>query len=369
MVWTNFVAFAFLVFILVKSSEYFVDAIARVAKYLGVSEFVIGLTVIAIGTSLPELGSSVMASLAGSTELAVGNIIGSNMANIGLILGMGTVAVSLKTNRRIFLRDCLILLSISSLVFILSLDGSFSFVDGLVLLLLAPLYIGYLLKFRPHIREHLYKLTDYLEISRRFNIMRLGVPEEQLTKDLKKEVYEDFVGKGFDLEEYKKVRNRISIFRKNILKDVAIALGGGVAIYLSASFLIPVAVDIATFFGVSNTVIGASLIAIGTSLPELAVSVTALKRGFGGLFLGNMIGSNIFNMTIVMGLAAMANPLNMLPSTIHFALPFMLILTGLLFIFVRTRWQIKHYEGAILLGMYLLFLYLLITGPPNLFML
>jgi len=349
MIWLHLGLLAGLLLVLVKSSDFFVDAVARIAKYLGVSEFVIGLTVIAIGTSLPELGTEVMAAFAGETELAVGDIIGSCMANIGLILGLGAVFVSLRT---------------------FAVDGAVTFFEGLILLSLAPLYIAYLLKFRPRFRQNLYKLDEYLALSRNLNkLIHLGAPAKKLAKDLKKEVYEDFVGKGFDLEGYRNVRSRISMFKLSITRDVFIAIAAGVMIYVSARYIVPLAVEIATYLGVSNNVIGASLIAIGTSFPELAVSIVSLRKGFGNMFLGNMIGSNIFNLTLVTGSAALITPLTMLPENTSFAIPFLVILTSLLFIFVRTRWKIRKFEGAILLAAYLIFLYLLIFGGGSLFIL
>jgi cation:H+ antiporter len=345
---------------LVKSSDYFVEAVARIAKYLGVSEFVIGLTVIAIGTSLPELGSSLMASFSGETELAVGAIMGSNIANIGLILGLSSVIVILKTNKRIFLRDALILFSITMLLYYFCLDGSLSFFEGLALFSLVPIYLAYLFKLNPHIRKSLYNMGGYLSES--FDhIWRPGKYRKKYSK--KKDSYEDFVWQGFDLEEYRKVSARVSRFKKAILKDFGIAILAGVMIYISARFLIPIAVDMATLFGVTQNVIGATLIAVGTSLPELSVSVSSIRKGFGNMLLGNMIGSNIFNMTLVGGLSAMVNPLEIAPSTLAVSLPMVTIVTGLLFIFIRTSWKIKRYEGAALFMIYSYFIfYMLSTG-------
>lgn len=370
MIWLSLALLAGLLLILVKSSDFFVDAVARIAKYMGVSEFVIGLTLIAIGTSLPELGTSLMACLEGVTELAVGNILGSNIANIGLILGLGAVMVEIKTNRQIFLRDCLILLGISLLFYFLALDGSLTFYEGLLLLATIPPYMAYLFKFKPHFRERLFRIEKYLSLSHRLNrLVRMGAPERKLAKDLKSEVYEDFVWKGFDIETYQGVRSRVSRFGKDILKDMAVMLGSGIAVYLSARYMVPVAVEVATHFGVTENVIGATIIAIGTSFPELSVSFSAARKGFRGMLLGNIVGSSIFNLALIGGLSAVVTPLAILPTTLYLSLPYMMLLTVVLFVFVRTRWRVKHYEGALLMGAYFLFLYLLLTNGGSLFML
>ena len=363
MVLVQFALLAFLLFVLVKSSDIFVEAVARIAKYLGVSEFVIGLTVISIGTTLPELGSSTMAAMAGVTELAVGNVVGSVIANIGFILGLSSILVLIKTTKQIFMRDCLVLFSITMVFSIFSYDGTVSLIEGLILLTLAPIYVAYLFRFRPHIRKEVYNFKDYLAKSYKFNhLIHFGAPTKRLEQDLKKEVYEDFVGKGFDLEEYKNVRNRLSRFRTSISKDLTISLFAVVMIYLSARYLIPVAIELAMDLGMGGNVIGATLIAFGTSLPELFVSISSIKKGFSNMLLGNMIGANIFNLTLVAGAAALISPLNIMPTTIAISLPIMILLTGMLFIFARTGWRIKRYEGAALLLVYVAFIYLLLSG-------
>lgn len=352
----------FFLAVLIKSSDYFVEAVARIANYFGVSEFVIGLTVIAIGTSLPELGSSFMASLEGVSELAVGNIIGSNIANIGLILGLSTIIRSVKTGRKIFIRDALILLGVSCLFFIFSSDSSLDFFEGAILFSIVPLYILYLFEVGTAIRKKLYRMNVYFDSIRRIFGDAPELSEKISDKLLTKEQYDDFVGKGFDIEGYKKLSTRVSKFRKKILKDVVISLASGVLIYMSAKYMIPEAVALASGLGVTENIIGATLIAFGTSLPELSVSISSIRKGFSDMLLGNIMGSNLFNLALVGGLSAMANPLNALPVTRQVSLPLMLSMTGFLFIFIRTKWRVERYEGAILFSFYLLFIILLVSG-------
>jgi len=161
---------------------------------------------------------------------------------------------------------------------------------------------------------------------------------------------------GFDIEAYDNVKDRISFFKKGLVKDLAILSVAGLGIYLSSSYLIPTVVILAEHFGVSTSIIGSTIVAIGTSLPELSVSISSVRRGFGNLVLGNVIGSNIFNMAFVGGVSAMIKPLNVIPQNINSAFPIMLLSTLFLFAFVRTDWRVKKYEGIVLFTMYLIFL-------------
>lgn len=364
MVLVHFLLLAFLIIVLVKSSDFFVEAVARISKIFGVSELVIGLTVVAIGTSLPELASSLMASFAGETDLAIGNIVGSNIANMGLIIGVSAVFVMLKTNRKIFLRDGLIVMGISLLFTFLCIDGTLSQTDGLLLLIIVPIYLAYLFEVQPKLRARVYSIKGFLKSTYSFDRMRhTGMHKKLLTKALHQETYDDFVGKGFDLESYHKVRSRLSKFKIGIARDVAIVAGAIVLIYFSSRYLIDVAVELAESFAISTNVIGSTLIAMGTSLPEFSVSISSIRKGYANMLLGNTLGSNIFNMTLVGGIASAVAPMTIIPVTISLSLPFMLILTAALFVFLRSGWRIKRHEGIVLFSVYLIFLYLLIFRP------
>jgi cation:H+ antiporter len=351
---------AALIILLVKSSDFFVEAVAKIAKYLGVSEFVIGLTVVAIGTSLPELGSSVMGAILGESDFAIGNVLGSNIANIGLVMGFSSIVLNIKTDKEIFGRDGLIMLGVTAAFALFALDATISFFEGLTLLILIPFYLMYLFNFRPNLRKRLYDAKDYLVD---FYHLKSSpqMPEKELEKDLKKEKYEDFVGEGFDLEEYKKIKPRLALYKGHIIKDIAIIVISGFMIYLSARYLVPTAVSIARHFGVTENIIGATMVALGTSLPELSVSISSLRKGFNNMLLGNIIGSNVFNLALVGGLVSMVSQVSILPSTLYLILPFTVMITVLFFVFLRTGWKIKRPEGALLLGLYGLFIYLLLA--------
>lgn len=361
MVWYQLLFFGALLAVLVKSSDYFVESVAKIAKYLGVSEFTIGLTVVAIGTSLPELTSSLMASLSNETELAVGNIVGSNIANMGLILSLSAAVVALKTNKKMLLRDCMVLLAVSFLFYLFCLDGVVSLPEGVVLLLLAPLYLAYLFEFRPQIRRGLYNVREYLTKSYKINqIGDLHRYRELFDKGLKQKTYDNFVGRAFDLKNYDKIGKETARLKVGLARDTIILLISGLTLFVSARYIIPVAVEIATIFMMPQNIIGVTLLAVGTSLPELMVSISSIRRGFGNLLVGNILGSNIFNLTLVGGASAITMPLSIEASTLFLTLPFMVLMTILTLVFIRTGWRIKRVEGVGLFVLYLAFLYKLI---------
>lgn len=337
----------FSLLVLVKSSDYFVESAARIAKYLGISELAIGLTIIAIGTSLPELGSSAMASLAGQTELAVGTVVGSNIANIGLILGLSALIIVLKMDKKVLLRDCSVMLYVSLLFYVFAYDGTVTTLEGAILLAIVPLYLTYLFHFRPKLSRSVYDLKGYVErvyIFGSHGLRQIGHVRS----------YEKFFNRVVDGESYR------AVFAGEVKKDLLVILVTVVLIYVSSKYLVQFAVEIAQALGVTENIIGATLIAVGTSLPELSVSISSIRKGFVNILLGNLIGSNIFNIILVAGLAAVISPLNILSSTLLISLPFMLLTAILLFAFVRTEQSIKWRTGISLLAIYGLFVYLLV---------
>ena len=335
-------------FVLVKSSDKFVEAASRIAKYFGVSEFVIGLTIVAIGTSLPELASSVTASFAGTTELAVGTVIGSNIANIGLLIGLSALAMTIHMSRKAFLRDCSVMVWVASLFYFLSLDGSISRLEGLLLLALLPAYAAMLLRFRPKLGKNLYDLKGYV-------IKMYTHSHRHLRKitDIRK--YPQLVSKATSMETYK------SKFGEGIAKDVILLAAACFMIYISAKYLVQFAVELALFMGVTNNVIGATLIAVGTSLPELSVSISSIRKGYVNILVGNIVGSNIFNILLVAGTASLIAPLNILASTIFVSLPFMMLMAVALFAYTALDKKLGKLSGAALIGMYSVFVYMIVN--------
>jgi cation:H+ antiporter len=298
----NIVVFIAGLFMIIKGADWVTEFGSRLAKKLGVSELVIGLTVVAMATSLPELGVSIVSALSGVASIATGTIIGSNISNIALILGISALAYPLATGKS-FLKEALATLGFS-LILASSLVGGMAWYDGLVIL---ALFIGYIL---------------YIVKNRRGDA-------EELTK------------------------TKISA-RGNKWRFVAYCLFGGIVVVIGAHLMVTSTVVLAQAFGIPEILIAIIIIAVGTSLPELATSVTAAVKHMRGISLGNIIGSNIFNIAVL----AIASLVSTVPATSHVLfidIPVMLLVTVLLLIFMRTHWKLSRKEGLILLLVYALF--------------
>lgn len=297
------------VYLLIKSSDYFVDAASIIADKLGISHFIIGLTLVSIGTSLPELGAAIVAALSDNSEIVIGNIIGSNIANIAFVLGVGVLIASIKIKKSFFMVDAPLLLIVTSIFIVLGLDGSYNFLDGILLLLLFLFYIAFLLE------------------------------------------REDVVSEAAESVEFPRKDH-------NILLNLSI-IGLSIAVlYFSAKGLVFSGVGIASILGISHSTIGLVGIAIGTSLPELAVTIASAKKGNTELLLGNVIGSNISNILLIGGIAALITPVIVSYSIMYFIYPILAFVTILLLIFMRLRTEFKQLEGVSFLLIYMFFLVL-----------
>ena len=291
-------------------AEWLVGGASRLATSYGISPVVVGLTVVAFGTSAPELLVSGLASLEGSGDLAVGNVVGSNIANIALILGISALIRPIAVERGLVVRDVPIMIGFALLLQLLILNGGVSRLDASLLLGLFTIYMLYLF------RE-----------ARRESAERSAVAAEEFAKVSGDE---------------------ISRVRESLLVVIGIVgLVGG------AQLLVTSATDIARALGVSEVVIGLTLVAFGTSVPELAASVVASIRGEAEIVLGNIVGSNIFNVGLILGVAALIRPLPIAPSVVRIESPLMIALSVLLLPLVYTQLRLNRWEGGVLLAGYL----------------
>ena len=309
MVYVDFIIFIASLFLLLKGSDYLVESAAILAKTFNISEFAIGLSLVAIGTSLPELATSIAAVLAKDTNIVIGNIIGSNIANIGLILGIAAIFATLTIDKKIFFKEGIFLLVMSILVLIFSLDRTIGLIEGLALLFFFLIFI--------------------------INMIRDGIPKEKIWE----------------------TRN---IAAKQALFYILVSIISIGAIVLSARYLVESSIDIASFFNISSTFIGLTIIAVGTSLPELTVTVIAMKKGYGNILLGNLVGSNIVNLLLILGISSVLAPIAISRLEILYTIPFMIILTLFLLKFIRSPPFVKIFEGIILLFLYLIFIFSLV---------
>lgn len=308
--------------LLVWSADRFVDGAASIARHFGMPPLLIGMVIIGFGTSAPEIAVSVLASLEGSPNIALGNAFGSNITNIALILGLTAIISPIAVESKILRKELPILTIVTGIVAMLILDGSLSRLDGGVLLVVFLLLIGW---------------SIYVGYRRR---------SDALTEEMVEE-----------LGEHMESPLRASI-------DLALGLALLVA---SSRALVWGAVEISSAMGISDLVIGLTVVAIGTSLPELATSVIATRKGEHDLALGNVLGSNLFNTLAVVGLAGAIHPLGVEPMMIIRDLPVMGLLTLSLFVLAfgfrgPGTGRINRFEGALLLVSYVAYTaYLIVT--------
>ncbi len=305
--WTA--VFIFSLFVLLKSSQYFTESAERIGVYFGIPQFIVGVTIIAIGTSLPELVSSIIAVLEDSSEIVIGNVVGSNIANICLIIGVAAVVGKELTTKYDLISVDLPLFAGSSFLFALMIwDGRFSFGEALLCIVGIVLYMFY----------------------------AVSVGREQGKRAV--------TGAGAGGE-----RRALGW-----TIPVVLALSAGF-IYLSAKYTVESVVRISEILNVGKEIIAVSAVALGTSLPELSVSVTAARKGKSELAIGNVLGSNIFNSFAVMGIPALFGAVVVPPSILGFSLQLMLMVT-VLYVFIAQDKKITKWEGALFLLIYCFFI-------------
>lgn len=304
--------------LLLAGGEVLVRGSVAVASRLGVSKMLIGLTLVGFGTSTPELVASLNAALAGSPGIAIGNVVGSNIANVLLILGVAALILPLKANPEAFRRDRWVLLFTAALLLAFSLAGTIGrLAGGLFVLLLA----GY---------------TAFSYLSDR----RKGDAAAQLHESEAEQALPP---------------------HPNITVGLVQAIGGIAAVIFGADLLVDGAISVARAAGISEALIGLTLVAVGTSLPELITSIMASIRRHGDVAFGNIVGSNIFNILGIAGVTALVRPIAVPVEIIRFDIWVMLAVTLLLIFFAVSRWRIERWEAVIFLMLYLVYLFIQIS--------
>jgi cation:H+ antiporter len=342
MVLSNIVLFVLGLVLLVKGADFFVKSAAAIAQKLGVSGFVIGLTLVALGTSIPELASSVFAALKEESGIVIGNVVGSNIANIGLIVGLGALIATLKTREEMLKRDGYIMLFAALLFYVFIVNGRVTRGEALIFLLLYVAYILFLFESTPKSRDECV-FNDFIRYFVEFRY--LVTIKNSIVPAPSNE-------KGITTKPGEKITE---LSETGLIKDSFVLIVSGCAVVLGANYLVNEAIFFAEFFDIPKTVIGISLVAVGTSLPEVGVTLSAARQGYGSIAVGNVIGSNIANVFLVIGVSALIFPLAVIKSTIYYNAPFMIFMSILLLIFIRTNWEIRRIEGIAFLLLYTLF--------------
>jgi cation:H+ antiporter len=312
--------------LLVWGADRLVAGASATARNIGISPMIIGLTVIGFGTSAPELVVSAVATLKGNAGLAVGNAIGSNITNIGLVLGVTALIYPLRMESTVLKREYPVLLLIMLVCFLMALDGSYSRLEGWTLIATLLAVVIW--------------------------IIRIGL-QRPLSDPLAEE---------FDAEIPRDVPTKVALFWLMV---------GLIVLPVSSIFLVEGAITIARFLHVSDTVIGLTIVALGTSLPELATAITAALHKEDDLAIGNIIGSNIFNLLGVLGIAAIIHPVELLPIILARDFPAMFLITGALYLMASDfhgPGRIGRRSGSILLTMFIGYFIMvwLSTGNVNL---
>lgn len=283
--------------LLIKGADYFVEASSSVAKSLRVPSIIIGLTIVAFGTSAPELAVSVTAAMEGNNDIAVGNVLGSNLFNLLVVLGACGVILPIKVKLR---WDYFATLIVSIVLLgLIAFDLKLGRADGILLLGLFLAFLGLTIRDA---------LVNRIQRTEEFEVL-------------------------------------------SPVRCIIYIIGGLAAIIFGGELVVDNASKIATSFGLSQNLIGLTIVALGTSLPELVTSVVASKKGENGLAIGNVIGSNLFNILMVLALSATISPITINPLSVQDAV-ILILSTVITLILCRRKNEISRLDGALMIGMY-----------------
>ena len=295
-----------------KGADWLVEAAAEIAHSFKISDLIIGLTVVAFGTSAPEFAVTIRAAITGQTDISIGNVVGSNIFNLGFILGGTAMIRAINITPKLLYRDGFFLLSVTLLIYFLffgfngwDIDDNISVIEGSILFLSLIGYIIFLF--------------------------------------IKKETIEEAHPKSANMKSY------------------AFFFIGLFSIVLGGHLMVEHASSLARAFGVSDWVIAVTIVAAGTSAPELATSLTAALKEKHGMAIGNLIGSDLFNLLGVLGLAGIINPTN-IQADIHSSIIVLIIMVSMVLIMMRTGWKISRLEGTLLVSLNLIRWYLDFSG-------
>ncbi|MBY0755084.1 calcium/sodium antiporter [Clostridium sardiniense] len=307
--------------LLIKGADIFVDGSSSIAKKIGIPSVIVGLTIVSLGTSAPELAVSSISALQGNNGIAIGNVLGSNIFNTLVVLGGTAIAMPLIIRKRIVKRDFFVNILVAIILYIIAFgisfngkDGLISRIDGVILLLLCIIYTIVLI--RSAIKDKGSRDTDMESKVATTNI-RIG---------------------------------------PNIIKIIV----GIIGIVLGGKFVVDSATNIAYSIGMSEKLVGLTIVAVGTSLPELVTSIVAALKGETEIAIGNVLGSNIFNILLILGLSSTINPI-VVTGNLYMDLLFLIIVTiiiGIIIFFNKDKEikKLNRLEGTVLILVYVVYL-------------
>lgn len=297
---------------------------SRIAAGIGISPLIIGLTIVAFGTSSPELAVSIKSALSGQATIALGNVVGSNIFNVLFILGLSAIIVPLSASQQLIRLDVPLMAGLSVVVLLFSLDGNLSRINGFVLISGLGAYLFYLFYISRKTDAHKHEKT----------------------------------GGESDAEK---------VIQNGWFKNIGWVAGGLFLLILGSRWLVDSAVIFAQYLGVSELIIGLTIVAAGTSLPEVVTSVIAAVRGERDIAVGNIVGSNIFNLMGVLGFASIFAPsgIDVSAAVLRFDLPVMIVVAAVCLPIFFTGGIISRWEGVVLLAYYFIYTAYLILASSS----
>jgi cation:H+ antiporter len=309
---------------LIIGAEALVRGASRLAAVFGISPLVIGLTVVAFGTSSPELAVSIKSALSGQASIAVGNVIGSNIFNVLFILGVSALIVPLVVSQQLVRLDVPVMIALSFVVLLLALDGKFGLVDGILLVAGLVTYVWVLIR----------------QSRKETALARQESVQEPASADPKSAGW---------------------------IRNIALVIGGLALLVLGARWLVDGAVSFARYLGVSDLIVGLTVVAAGTSLPEVVTSVVAALRGERDIAVGNVVGSNIFNILAVLGIASIVAPggIGVSAAVVGFDIPVMIAVALACLPIFFTGGTISRKEGVLMLAYYVAYTAYLILAASH----
>lgn len=306
------IGFAFLI----KGADVFVEGASSLAKKFNVPSMIIGLTIVAMGTSAPEAAVSVTSSLAGQNDMSVANVVGSNFFNILVVLGVSSIIAKLPVQKDTIKKDTPFLILISVLLLVFGVNLKLGRIEGLALLALFTYFLVNTIKSAKKATEN-----EFLETGETAVAIEIETTSSEIS----------------------------------LPKTILVSIIGIIGIVIGGDMVVNSATSIATSFGMSANLVGLTIVAVGTSLPEFVTSIVAIKKGETEIAIGNVIGSNLFNILLVLGLAAVINPISM--SILAFIdIVFMVLITLLLYMFMKKRNSLVKKQGIVLVVLYMAYM-------------
>lgn len=311
-IWVNILVLCVSFYVLAKGADLLVDGAVGVAFKLHIPKVIIGIVLVGFGTTMPEFTVSVISAVQDHSEIALGNAVGSVIVNVAIALSLGVMVAPaiLKLDKSVYRSVGLIFLAAAVATFVLAFDGSIRRFEGGILIALLVIYLTYLV------------ITE----------------KRRKAREFEKEVIQE-------LDEHQR--------EGRLIKFLAIFAVGLVIVIAASRFLVESAVNIAERLSISETIIGLTIIAIGTSLPEVATAIVASRKGHGDLAFGDVMGANILNLLWIVGGASLARPIIVSQREIFFMFPFMAGIVGLMFLLSRFGYMLNRWKSAVLICAYL----------------